>query len=475
MVKTSTLAETQPAKAPTLPSGARTEPPPPRRKSEPPAAPVLTPLAMIAAADASKKTQRSKSIEQESAALSPSPVVPTSLEPGPATPVRSARLRKKQLVSTIAFYVVFILVVLPLLFFLGLHFSSETSIRGQVIPPAGMLLSNEVWVVSDFRELAAGVADDLAAERAPKLQEIQERQEHVQRAQADIAAREERIRLLQDQITGAKDEIGSVIKQARDASQKVWDGPGASLENEYKNRLAQLQQSIAARATSLNLKYTPDDTYQSPEVWANAYRLALYQTPPGIDGAKEHTWIEDQLVQWRAFTKTFDDRKDKLRLQAAQILLSPTARVNDLNGQIDDLQHRVDSTQAEEEPLKTELQQARTDLAQSQAAEAHLDDAYYQQLYKLPEQSITKRLPMRPDGRFDWTHLEKDSAFSSSDKSHTYWIFSRAVRKDGRQFWMLDHFSISQNSNLAILIDPGSFISTKAILRPDLSADDQQE
>ena len=192
--------------------------------------------------------------------------------------------------------------------------------------------------------------------------------------------------------------------------------PGAALEDEYRNRLTQLQQSIAARANSLHLTYTPDNTYQSPEVWANAYRLALYQTPAGVDGVKEHAWIEDQLTQWRAFTKTFDDRKDKLRLQAAQIQLSPTAKVTDLNSQIDDLNHRVESTQAEEEPIKAELQQARSDLADARAKEANLDAAYYQQLYKLPEQSITKRLPLRPDGRFDWLHLEKDSAFSPVGK-----------------------------------------------------------
>ena len=140
-------------------------------------------------------------------------------------PTRSARLRKKELVGTVIFYAFFLGIIIPGLFFLGLHFSSETSVKGQVIPPQGTLLSNEVWVVSDFREMAASIADDLSADRAPKLQEIQERQDHVQRAQADIAAREERIRLLNDQITEAKDEIGSMVRQARDAAQKVWDGP----------------------------------------------------------------------------------------------------------------------------------------------------------------------------------------------------------------------------------------------------------
>jgi hypothetical protein len=387
---------------------------------------------------------------------------------------RTARLHKRRLISTIMFYFIFLVILVPMLFFLGLHFSSETSVEGQVIPPQGTLLNNEVWIVSDFRELASGIADDLAAERAPKLQEIQERQDHVQRAQADIAAREERIRLLQEQMQAARDEINTVIKNAHDASQKVWSGPGADLEDEYKAKLAQLQETIAARAKSLNLKYTPDDTYQSPEVWANAYRLALYQTPPGVDGTKEHQWIEDQIKGWRAFTKSYDDRKEKLRQEASQLQIAPSSQVTDVNGRIEDLQHRIDSTQAEEEPLKTELQQAQADLVAAQTEEASLDGKYYQQLYSLPQSSITKTLPVQSNGRFSWSHLEKDSAFSQGEKNHNYWLFARAVRKDGLQYWVLTHFSVEQNSVLPILIEPSSFVSTKAILRPDLPPDEQQ-
>ncbi len=412
----------------------------------------------------------------------PAKSVALSALPGPEssgkTPVnRAARLHKRRLIGTIVFYVIFLAVVAPTLFFLGLHFGSETTVEGQVIPPPGTLLNDEVWIVTDFRELASGIADDLAAERAPKLQEIQERQDHVQRAQADIAAREERIRLLQEQMQAARDEINTVIKQAHDSSQKIWDGPGAALEDEYKTKLSQLQETIAARAKSLNLKYTPDDTYQSPEVWANAYRLALYETPPGVDGTKEHQWIEDQITAWRAFTKSYDDRKEKLRQQAAQLQIAPASQVTDVNDRIEDLQHRVDSTQAEEDPLKTELQQAQADLVAAQTAEASLDGKYYQQLYSLAQsiaKGATKTLPVDTNGRFTWSHLEKDSAFSEGEKNHDFWIFALAVRKDGLQYWVLTHFSVEQNSVLPILIEPSSFVSTKAILRPDLPPDQQQ-
>jgi hypothetical protein len=394
--------------------------------------------------------------------------------PGKSAATRTARARKRRIVGAAIFYGVFA-VVLVLLYVLGLHFSQDTRVEGQVIPPPGMTLNNEVWIVNDFRELSGGIADDLAAERAPKLQEIQERQDHVHRAQADIASREERIRLLQEQIQAARDETASIVKQAHDAAQAVWDGPGAELENEYNSRLNDLQQAIAARAKSLKLDYQPDDTYHSPEVWANAYRLALYQTPPGVDGAKEHQWIEDQMTAWRAFTKSVDDRQQKLRAQAAQIQLSPTTQVTDLNDKIEDLQHRVDSTVAEEEPIKAELQQAQADLDQAQTAEAGLDDKYYQQLDALPESNIAKRLPLLPDGRFSWSHPEKDSAFDAGEKTHSYWLFTRAIRSDGRQYWVLARFPITLDTIQPIMIPPESFLSTKAILRPDLSPDEQQQ
>jgi hypothetical protein len=458
-----------------------------KKKPAQPELPVIAPPLEAKPLPVSPLFAAKPKIEEKKQVTEPPPPVPAARKgsaknPAPFSPApaktdssRSARKRKRRLIGTITFYALFLGLVIPFLFVISLHVGSETRVEGQVIPPTGTMLCDEVWIVTDFRSLASGVADDLAAERAPKLQEVQERQDHVQRAQADIAAREERIRLLQEQIQAAKDEIASSVKQSHDAAQRVWDGPGAALEDDYKAKLNQLQTAIAARAKSLNLKYAPDDTYQSPEVWANAYRLALYQTPPGVDGTKEHQWIEDQLNQWRAFTKSFDDRREKLRLQAAQIQLSPGAHIADINAKIDDLQHRVDSTQAEEDPLKTELQQAQADLAQSQGAESTLDAKYYQQLYALPESSINKRLPLRPNGRFSWPHLEKDNAFSQGEKNHAYWIFARAVRNDGRQYWVLAHFAISQNTTLPILIEPASFVSTKTILRPDLSSEEQQQ
>ena len=123
-----------------------------------------------------------------------------------------------------------------------------------------------------------------------------------------MAAREERIRLIQDEIDASKAEIDTIIKQSRDATQKVWDVDGAQIDAEYTDRFNQLQKTIADRAKSLKLTYQPDPNFESPEVWANAYRLALYQVPAGVDTVKEHQWLGDQMTQWRAYLKTLDDR-----------------------------------------------------------------------------------------------------------------------------------------------------------------------
>jgi len=46
-----------------------------------------------------------------------------------------------------------------------------------------MTLGNEAWIVSDFRKLSSGIAEDLAEERKPLMQAIQEQQKIVKLAQ----------------------------------------------------------------------------------------------------------------------------------------------------------------------------------------------------------------------------------------------------------------------------------------------------
>jgi hypothetical protein len=385
---------------------------------------------------------------------------------------RTARAKKRQFAQTIIFWVFLVPLTVFALFAGSLYFGRDTRMEGQVIPPPGMTLSNEVWIVSNFGDLASGIAEDLAAERTPILQEIQERQDHVQRAQADVASREERIRLINQQMQAAKDNVLNVVKQSREATQQIWDGEGAQIDAEYTSRFNDLQKAFSDRAKSLKLNYQPDPAYPSPEVWANAYRLALYEVPAGVDSVKEHQWVADQMKQWRDFLKTLDDRKEQLREKAAQLKLEPAPKIADLNSKIEDLQARSDATEAEEVPLKAELQQAQVDLAQAQAADAGLDDKYYKQLYSLPAEAVIKHIPLATNGRFTWVD---DDVFSEGENEHHYWIFARATRADGRQYWALHHVSIGKNQTFEIYLEPNGFLSTKAILRPNLTPEEQDQ
>jgi peptidoglycan hydrolase CwlO-like protein len=428
--------------------------------------------AIAAASKTSEIEKHHAPVELPSKGTETPSVVTKEKKPLPLT--RAERAKKRRTVEMIFFYVILVCVCV-VLYLSTLHFTRETRVEGQVIPPAGMPAADEVWIVSDFRQLTSGIAEDLAEERAPLLQEMHEREDHVQRVQADVAMREERIRLLQAQIQSAKDEEANVVKEAHDQAQNLWDGPGVQLDDDYNARRIELQNAIANRAKSLNLKYAPDPTYNAPEVWANAYRLALYEVPAGVDGAKEYEWLNAQMKAWRDFVKSQDDKREQLREQAEQIKLSPSAKLTDLNAKIDELQHRIDNTQAEEDPLKPELQQAQADLADAQTTEAGLDAKYYKQLSALPSASITKRLPLDTNGRFTWGNLENDSPFAEGEKEHHYWIFARATRADGREYWALGRFSISKDQTIGLLIEPDSFVSTKAMLRPDLSPDEQEQ
>ena len=194
----------------------------------------------------------------------------------------------------------------------------------------------------------------------------------------------------------------SLVKQAHAAAQQVWDGPGAQLESDYQSRLDGLNHAITDRARSNHLKYQPDPNFYSPEVWANAYHLALYEVPQGVDAVKERAWLDDQMKAWHAFTKAMDQKNSDLRDKATQLKLAPATKVADLKQQVADLQQRIDGTLAEEEPLKAELEQAQADLKAVVDKEAALDAKPYAQLDAVPEQNAIEKLPLRMNGRFSW-------------------------------------------------------------------------
>jgi len=178
------------------------------------------------------------------------------------------------------------------------------------------------------------------------------------------------------------------------------------------------------------------------------------------------------MKQWRDFEKSLDDRKEQLREKAAQLKLEPAPKLADLNAKIEDLNQRIAGTQAEEEPLKTELTQAQGDLTAAQSAEATLDDKYYGQLYSLPSENISYHISVKPNGRFTWV---PDNPFGEGEARHLYWIFSRATRADGRQYWALQQFPMEKNKTTEMTIEPGGFISTKAILRPNLTPEEWEQ
>jgi len=438
-----------------------------------------SPLAAVTAAAANGAIV---SAAAASPKIKPGPAAPAKTEPSKANPARESkaatlpptraeRAKKRHYRGIIAFWIC-VPIAAALLFFGILYFGRDTRAEGQVIPPAGMTLADEVWIVSDFTELASGVADDDAKERVPLQLAVQEAQDHVQRVQADIASREERIHLIRDDIQATKDEITRLVKKAQTDSQAIYDGQGRDLDDSYNAHMNALKQDIASRAALLKLTYTPDPAYPSPEVWANAYRLALYETPPGVDGVKEHQWIADQMKQWRDFEKSIDDRSEQMREKAAAAKQEAAPKITELNAKIDDLNGRIAGTQTEEEPLKAELTQAQSDLAQAQGAEAGLDDKYYGQLNALPGENISYHIPIRANGRFTWV---PDNPFGEGEVEHVYRLFARAIRADGRQYWSMHEFIMQKNETTEITLEPSSFESTKQILRPNLPPDEIEQ
>jgi hypothetical protein len=118
---------------------------------------------------------------------------------------------------------------------------------------------------------------------------------------------------------------------------------------------------------------------------------------------------------------------------------------------------------------KEELQRSRAKLDSLTINEQHLDERPWTELLELPSKNVIERLPLSAGKMLD---IPTDQ--SSQLLMGKQWVFARAVRSDGRVYWELKQVDFGKNPRSAhFTIGPDDFISTKSILRPDLSPKEQ--
>lgn len=408
--------------------------------------------------------------------LSETPAVPGAAPTSPVTtpapssaPVTPTELPKKEVhrarPAWLRILVAVTLRVLVLGVIVGLGFYSyyqlrETRLEGFVNLPPGFQLKR-VCLVRDFREDVFNLAEELAMARAPIRSDIDQLESVVTRSKADVAGRDERLRLLREEVEKADKDILGVMKEATDAGNKVWAGPGVALDAEYAQKKDEFHKRIVERATQLNIKYVDNTDFHDPEVWVNAFRLALYDVPKGINPSAEREWAEKQLNAWKKYVETYQQSTAAIKKQVDDIQTSPQGRIGEINQRIADLNQRITETEQEIAPIRAELKDGQTALDKLKTEQAGMEAPFYKQVLEAPEGSLVLKLNFVPEtNTFSWREINRDSQFPPGQ----YYLWVSALTKDGQEYWSFVSINLYQYCTTQVIIQPGALVSVQTIL-----------
>lgn len=442
------LPPTPPAPAPAATS---TPPPAPASTPVPPAAPVPA---------ATSVPHKSPAPALSKTTITPG-VTPTSI---PKKEVHRARAPWLKILIAVTLR----LVLLAAIVGLGVaayYQLRETRVEGFVNLPPGYQLKR-VCVVRDFRSDVLNLVEELATERIPVRADIEQQEDVVSRSKSDVAGREERIRLLREEIATAQKEVDSALAEANKASNKIWADQGVALDDEYNQKKDVIHQRIIDRAAQLKINYIDNTDFRDPEVWVNAFRLALYDAPKGINPSTERIWAESQLVEWKKFVTEYQQRVTDLKKQVDDIQTSPKGRIAEINQRVEDLNQRVKETETEIEPIRSELRDGQVMLEKLKITQAGLEAPFYKQVLEAPEGAILQKIDFDPQtNRFSWREINRDTQYQPAEgQKGDYYLWVSALSPDNQEYWSFVPFTIYPFRITQIIIQPGAIISVRNVL-----------
>jgi hypothetical protein len=335
----------------------------------------------------------------------------------------------------------------------------QTRVAG-TIQAEGFEVHPEIMVIRDFRSDALALKDELASVREPLLEQIKEKDEYARRTQSDLAGREERLRLLEQEIGTTEKDMENLVSEAQKNARKIWETEGVALDNEFDNALQDFSKILQDRAKSLKLNYVHNEEYKSPEVWVNAFRLALYDAPKGVSTGLEREWAEKNLAEWRGFEAGINTRRQALKAKADKFRGEVGPNIEKYTDRIAELRIRVAETEAEIGPLREELAMHQRDLDAVKASEAALDGPYYEQMLRIPLGNVLHKLPLDKNGKFLWTHLEKNPAYPPGN-----YLFWARAKRNGEEHWAVIPFTIQAYTLSEVLVYDGMFVPVRKYLR----------
>jgi len=336
----------------------------------------------------------------------------------------------------------------------------ETRLKVAINTTPAFTVEPEVWVVSDFQERVDLIKRDLQRREEPLRAAIASVDRDLSAAKADYAGRAARKKLLVDALNKDKSEIPVILEGTQKSLDKLWREDADNLDAEYDRKKDAFNKEIAARAKQLNLKnYAPSEELDAPEIAVNAFRLALYSAPDGVETAKEREWAENRLKGWRKYEDDWSDRQNKIKLEADALRQTVQPEVDEVKDRVKAKQDEIAAVDQELEEFGKEVELHQSKIKDSKDQLVEVAQPFLQDLLKAPGDYVRAKWQVEKLGLLDVRNLDRDPRFPPGE----YTLFVRAKKK-GVDYWAKKNFKVEKFKTTRMTLGDEDFFPVKSLL-----------
>ncbi|CAF0689897.1 coiled-coil domain-containing protein [Candidatus Methylacidithermus pantelleriae] len=319
----------------------------------------------------------------------------------------------------------------------------------------------KVYLVGDFTGDLRALRQEYRLAEEPFEQEIRVKKESLRRVESDLAGLEERIGLLRNEKGTVEKELKHLVEENEKKSQEIWERKGLTLERKRKQKLLALEQLIESRAQSLHLSLKlRADAPKDPEVWVNAFRLALYDAPRDIPVGKERKWAEALLEDWHRSEEEYQKEKASVGKELERLRVAIRERAASYLARLRELDRRIHEAEEEKKPIETERQAGTVALDASKGRKDSIQDNYALTIRNIPKRYVVGELSRGADGRYHWIGWDQDPK-----SAIRHWYLWACTEKDREQYWSLVQLPLERFTKVVLVLRPESFVRVRDLLQ----------
>ncbi|MDR1146634.1 MAG: hypothetical protein LBK71_10940 [Verrucomicrobiales bacterium] len=321
-------------------------------------------------------------------------------------------------------------------------------------------ITDQPAVIYNFTGKVDLLRADYRRRLAPINLELNEVQNNLAAARADLAGKLERRRLLKGEMERLNAQIPGFIAQSNDALNDLWLKQGTALDEEYADTKEQYQRRLIERAGQLGVVYQRNREIDSIDVSVNAFKLALYGANKAVKVEDERKFAERLLAEWQQYQEDWQQRLGSMKDKSQAIRQQPGPKIEGVKEQLAKLRDDQAAAEADISSYQLEVRQYEARLAELDERLQQVTGRFMDDLLGAPRDFVKIRLKLTVDGTAELKNLEQHrDDFPAGD----YFLLVTA-EKDDQVDWALKKFTIKDHGRERIYVLRGDFVPARSYL-----------